>query len=492
MLALVDKVRGHLRKCDYIDPELESEDRKKKNRPDSLRMGALMGADAAVIFGERIESWQQGAGKLLGSPRVLKGMLANLVERWAELQGEIDLDELIMYLVLQNGAPQACDFLSDNIQEIRQLSTVSGDSQAGGKSSKQELIDDLKGRWDNTVIARARFEVRAAASILFELFPSIGPVVRYSSYLRGDRVQSISHEDGALYLNRIISGEVEAGAVRDQDALKILTRTARGEGGAETLARAVMMDARIGQRIMIFETKLNLLSQVSRLAVISEFLKRVREREGRGAGLGVDDLFGMHLWIPRLGGNVTELADWYQREIDVSLPGHLNLAVSLLAGAMEHESDVGEKRVLPAAQSLLSRKLKTLSGGEFAACFDKSHPHTLWRLLELGTKKRGGVPNEFAWLGPPILAALKQAQDVMVPQVVTAFRGKVNHEDRIDFFEAQMAEFFQGAQREVYAIIAGFVPTDDLQNGWRREFESAASAAKEKLARSPGSMAASV
>jgi hypothetical protein len=110
LIAIIHSIRDICLRKYPLDIYLKSakgkDDRLGIDKPEEL---------SDFLFYELVNLPAMNIPKLLKTPRSLKATLRRTVKTWDILHGEIDLNDLIILNVLRYGAPEALDFLMDNL-----------------------------------------------------------------------------------------------------------------------------------------------------------------------------------------------------------------------------------------------------------------------------------------------------------------------------------------------------------------------------------------
>jgi hypothetical protein len=146
---------------------------------------------------------------LLNSPRRLKHFIRDVDRAWKGLQGEVELDDLIVLTALRHSAPDVFDFIVENAEAARSDRSPEQDVFEG------EAIRTVRARWEalrNSLMFP--IQVQSLVNILnFQQLMSEG-----SSQI-GSSPQGVHIGEPVDYLARILAGRVLPGEIRDQVVL---------------------------------------------------------------------------------------------------------------------------------------------------------------------------------------------------------------------------------------------------------------------------------
>ncbi len=113
------------------------------------------------LDGERVLT-EEAICRLLNTPRALKTALRRTWSTWKVVHGEVDLDDLIILNVLRTGAPEAWDYVLENLPDFYKI-------QRGADSNNEP--EALKGKWKKVKMHADRQSVEYLVKELFPAWP---------------------------------------------------------------------------------------------------------------------------------------------------------------------------------------------------------------------------------------------------------------------------------------------------------------------------------
>lgn len=155
------------------------------------------------------------------TPRILKAIFRQVWETWEVLHGELDLDDLLVATTLRLGAPEAFEFLQNQMDNIRARKYI--DSTRRGSDSKDALKDYLEQEWQRAVKDVA-FNRIAARKLMDFLVPLLDDQDADSS------PQGVQVRHPTDYWRRMFRGKLEPAEIRDQHVLRMIDAWLRREG----------------------------------------------------------------------------------------------------------------------------------------------------------------------------------------------------------------------------------------------------------------------
>jgi hypothetical protein len=390
---------------------------------------------------------------LLTSPRNLKHFIRDVDRAWEQLHGEVELDDLIVLTALRHGGRQAFDFIVANAEAAR---------------SESRERDSLAGQAEKTVKARweALRDSLAEPARVQDLVDILGlPQLSSKAAPPGRTLQGIHNDDPVDYLGRILAGRILPGEIRDQDVIKDI-RAWKESRSVTMVERMVVAAPTSDQYVKVWEHYSQILSEgeLVELAgtVVSEVLKRLR------ANASMQHPAMLAVWR-RSNRRVARdsQTDWLIEQIRAAVPTSLGFATDLYqywasvphgVVSPEHRSRVRSAEV-DAVRSSLANIASLL------ASLGSEHPYALTRLVypPPTNEPPDTVPaNSWGWLTELIVAAAKDAEEQIVPDVAVMI-GDTTHGFRSGRFEQQyklkrewMSELFGNRTLEMLRILADY------------------------------------
>lgn len=327
----------------------------------------------------------------------------------------------------------------------------------------QRHLEKLKGRWGKIATDR-NFNVDAAASVLHELFPSVGTIVGHVGRSHGIRVQSVRGEREQIYLNRIHTGEIEADSVREQTVLARLQEANSSTAARDRLLEGIRQSPEFADLVRFFQKELRLLSEQQELDIVGQLLESTRAKCGAKAAIMSDELCGMEDWLARQGGELDTKRDWYVAELRASVPVSMTLTSHLLGRALENPSlaQFGGPAIIQAC----CERIAALSTGELVRSLDPETPHSLqWLFNHLYTQ----VSNHWGPVTRLLLAAMRESPNLTAYPAALIFvsdRREMTNAREL-FIDARVRAIFGDGARTYYSLIAqSATPAQISENHW--------------------------
>lgn len=439
VLKIINKLRDVARqKAGYIDPET-------LRRGDRANGRAFDLTDPQAFRGQHLPTtvnWALDLAALLGSIRVLKGVLRDFDSAWQRhLWGEVDPDQLLIVCALRHGAPQIFDFLRRYWPDIDALPDTASDGQNGPAATT------MAERWKQEC-APIGHEARSAATLVAQLFPKLAPLIDARRPNRRMPLQSVAGANGGRYWRRIISGVALKEEPSDRALCKVLVDLQRGTASAaETLAQMIVKDPQLAAEVVRADGELDCLEQSDRLAVISHLLTHWRAQPIANTEWNDAPWSKIREWIPTTGGVMPDLRDWFEQEISAALPDHPQVAADLIVDMEAFLTPPAEMQRGQLMLRVLRRKWQPLPPAQLARTFahDRADLRTLLRPILQELVPARPLPTEECWLPRLLLASLRAQPVVMLPPMLFAFKLSDSLRSRTsgDFFDrGAIARFF--------------------------------------------------
>jgi hypothetical protein len=159
--------------------------------------------------------------QLVKTPRLIKQIMRRTYRTWESLHGEIDFDNLLVANVIRFGAPEAFNFILNNIREIRGLQSASDEIlQARIKAIETEwslMIENIE--WDST----------SAKELIKFLFPCWRE--KNSSFNKEAFIQSVQIKTPTDYWIRFLFEELGENEVHDQETIQSIIKWKQDPAG---------------------------------------------------------------------------------------------------------------------------------------------------------------------------------------------------------------------------------------------------------------------
>jgi hypothetical protein len=141
--------------------------------------------------------------EVVSTPRGLKQVVRRISRMWNSLAGEIDVDDVMLFAIVQECCPKAYAFLLAEMDALRGKTDDFNKRPETAKKMWQELIESD----EQTRIARPVVEALGLCQIAGTGHSGEG------------RPQGVQEDEPTDYLRRLLAEEVSPGNVRDQEVL---------------------------------------------------------------------------------------------------------------------------------------------------------------------------------------------------------------------------------------------------------------------------------
>lgn len=481
--VLLDHIRSHCREsCLFIDLIGDT-----LNRPRSLLDEIEASQTAPVLFSGR-NRWPNAVAQVLNTPRHLKFTLNSILRAWRRLNGEVDLDELIIMTALRHAASPAFSFILRRAFDLRLLRMREANEGEEDKQRREQKYEELRREWHDAV-AESQSDPRALDILLCNLFPKAFAITSENSSNQTNRIQSLNSKRGEAYLERIVAGSVSGNAGLDQVVLKALLEVARGEG-FEAFANNFARSREFAEIALFFdESRAISFPQALRKEATSVLIHRMSDLlAGRRFESGfVHDLFSK--WQSRINREDPDFPEWATAQITRFIPSNLLHATELWFDLVhgQYLEQAKEIEIRRKVVKVVRDRLSVLDPEQFARSFPSDFPYTFGHLIRLDQRV---YPAEFltkysdwTWMKDILLKAAQNNPEILVPHLIQDFgdygpRGdlftvfKFRHQDIEEFFGEDTAKFYE-------LISQAFTPDPRIDANFRRLLPLAMQQAKE-------------
>lgn len=360
---------------------------------------------------------------VLSTPRRLKSAAAAISGVWERLQGEAEIDQIIIYEVVRAACPAAIDAITDIRRRDGRFSTKLSDRH------KKEF-EEWKQQRIELAVANSDLEEREYLMRLVQYLCSSskgegGGFIIFAG--KSAFVQDMLEYD--VYWDRIWSGRVEAGCC-DQSVLRCILQFKSG-GDVRALARE--LEASEGAALVferLLERRRNVIAELritdAELLLLASAV-RAEVQRAKGAKASIDGSNTMiALW--RTYSNASRLDSkalrrWLWQEMDATLPTSLSLWLDIEhywaneRYVRMHSGDIERtlKRVRARCRRLWGRSPKSFIAAISSDSLD--HVFALSHLIYRG--QAGGVGAsvvaKWRWLVPVLRAAIRRSPARVAP-----------------------------------------------------------------------------
>lgn len=413
VLALINRVRDHCRTAwSFIDPTAGPYP--SRNRPDRLRAGS--------------PAWSSPLVGMLNNPRRLKKTLAEIMEKWAVLHGEVDLDELIMITALRHTAPRVFSFFGSHFREFKSVTTEPEKTQVNGdrEEARKSRLVFLKERW-RAAVSELEDDSSYLAAILGELILSSTKITSCSIFTTSNRSQTINeYSTGSradIYWERLAAGSLPRTVIHDQEVLTALFKAADGVD-IDSFGRRFAASKEFAELALFFERFVQRVNEKAVLQIATPTLQALRPLPSPTMEPGA--LFYLARWLDKLPYNEPAYRQWLATEMERCLPQGLLDAEQVFwrFGKSKLDTDA----LASVRQQLVTsmrNHFESASAHDFAVCFRGSYPYSLGHLVHCGEKSGSDKfltkPSEWIWLQDKLIDGMIQEPQTMIPQVMMLF-----------------------------------------------------------------------
>ena len=413
---------------------------------------------------------------LMSNPRLLKHVLMRVRHAWEVLHGEIDFDDLLVFHVLQYGAPKAFGFTLNHLKEIRQV------GHGEEASRREKRIEALEKAWAASLGEGAEKSGRELACFLFPEWRN-----HYGAVPQG--VCVVTPTD---YLARAQTERIGKEELRDQDVPRAV-RTWRTDHAAAaycgvTLAQALFSIPGLGDKLEQLGREL-CNEDVHRIA--SGLFEIILQRHGRTAHRDLSGAF-TSLWrmsIRREPWDGHE--EWVVTEFSKALPISLRFANDIHhfwqctdedeARSARPHYELRQKTVTAA------RQLWESSPGALVNSLDATWSYSVRDFAVILSERayggEGFLPTDWTWLGDVLVRAANLAPDVILPQVAHLLVGPAaSNTDEMSFKDKRGIQIFGDQFRAMAQMLAGSCDTSGLSRDAARQVAFVQQKAREWVA----------
>lgn len=365
--------------------------------------------------------------ELAKTPRALKNILRHILLDWDNLHGEIDFDHLLVARFLKMSAPEAVDFISENIDDLRKLSN---DEESSLKDHTEQLDEIWKeiyedATWDRKVVYR----------LIKFLFPYWDEDKKSFEKKRGLITpvlpQGVQNSFPIDYWNRINLTEIEIDELRDQSILKPMVDWKKDRKDLKLIEALSEknpdpeMLAKFSQFGQYADFEYEILNGEDLRAIASSVFERVIRKYGISANQnefgGIDSLWRLSTKKPISKDSHLK---WVSEEVSKALHYSLRFANDLYyfwKYLEPHDPSPGEFLSL---RTHILNKAKEIFGYDplkYLSILDPNYaPCTYHFCILFSQEKEGGTgfyPEEWIWFADLLVRAGNIDPQIMIPQI---------------------------------------------------------------------------
>ena len=407
--------------------------------------------------------------RLAKTPRLLKLILRRTYRAWEALHGEIDFDDLLVANVIRFSAPEAFDFILENIQEIRGLEIKSEFEK------HEERLDAIEAKWDQA-IESCRWDRTSVKKLIKFLFPAWNIGSPSGLHLAPQGLHVASPTD---YWSRFLSEEIQANEIRDQEVISSLAFWRKNPDGSHfqeySLSKVLAINKEFSSKLEQF-APLFLDGQDFRRLASQLFYEATKLNGVYASSDSVPGFIPLWRCTIRQPIDNDEHHQWVQNEISKALPLSFHFANDIYYYyRTNRQSEINGEKDLAELRNKIILDFKDLfveDPGKFAKSIDPKYMYSSHHFCVFYSSKEEGGPGfkaeEWTWFAQLLLKAGALEKQVIIPQLV----GLLVKERRriIDFicsFSHSMAnELFAEKIPELMALLVNDI---NLENFTDRE-----------------------
>ena len=355
---------------------------------------------------------------LLKTPRLLKITLRRILTAWEHLHGEIDYDDLFVLTVLRFAAPQAYDFLLENINEIRSLELK------GIMNDQKARRDDLKNKWKRKT-DDVEWDVESTERLLVFLFPAW----KERRYDHLPVLQGIRNYYPTDYWQRASAEFIPDKEIRDQETLQALKnwKLDRNDTSFRNLLLPDALYSLASLSLKFEQFAPNFLVGNDIREIAEALFKIILRKEGVKANVDSSPAF-VSLWRLSTRSPIDDKAhgEWILNQILFALPLSLHFANDLYY-YWKHNQYIGsdEQKTYPELRNAVIHNFKQTVLNTPEALINSLDPNYVYGIYQFavlfsGTNQGGSgfEAAEWTWLSNLLLEAAKIQPQTVLPQIV--------------------------------------------------------------------------
>ena len=390
--------------------------------------------------------------ELVTSPRNLKHFIRGVNGAWEALQGEVELDDLIVLTALRHGEPKAFNFILANVDAAKSESNE-GDVLAG---TAQKTV---RARWERL---RDSLTNPEAVQILVDAL-QLEQLTSKSSVGRQSSPQGI-HRDGPTdYLGRILAGRIAPGEIRDQEVLGDIADW-KTSGTGRMFERLLDSTSESDRYVAVWEHYDGHFTENQLMEIATRLVGEVLSRYGANASMNAPAMLATWRCCKSRVPSAVR-TNWLIEKIRLVLPTSLGLANEFFRyWASVPSGNVSEDERNRARGALVEQaRVSFVTAKTLLASLGPKHDYALTSLVHPEQTNEPPDPvasNSWGWLVPHIIDAARMDEDRIVPDVITlvlvaaaAIRSDRPY-TRYELNREKMAEFFGDQTEAMLDILA--------------------------------------
>jgi len=403
---------------------------------------------------------------LLTSPRKLKHFIRDVDRAWRQLEGEVELNDLIVLTALRHGAAEVFDFLVENVEVAR--SERRERDVLGGAAVKT-----VKARWENLRNSLAEpTHVQTLVDVLD--LNQLSSDVTISSQ---SSPQGIHNGEPVDYLGRILAGQLLPGEIRDQEVLRDIGAWKSSRSGP-MLEKLKTATPESDQYVKLWEHYSGRLSEDELIEITGVLIADLVNRLGADASIQHPALLAVWRRCNRRIHN--SKTDWLIDQIRSVLPRSLGFATDLFQYLASRSHGIVSEEHRPRVRAALVESAREVFASPDAlfSSLGAKHEYPLTRLVYPPPMDEppDTVPlDSWGWLVDLIITTAKANEERIVPDV-SVMVGDTLHGFRTGQFEQRyklkrewMSQIFGARTDEMLHILADYRGRHEHAVGARAE-----------------------
>ena len=390
------------------------------DRPMAADMCQWNRSSSMILRSYGVISVEEAVSRLLRTPRSLKHALRRTNEAWSALHGEVHWDQLFAVNVLRYGASEAFNFLIRNWDQLCYDPT-----KFQSQPIREQTVARIFTAWQKST-REAEWDLRAGATLLLYLLPSAAAYL-HETTTHQTSLQGV-HE--RRYWDRAVMDHLDSAHVPDQTILRDIAAWRNRPCADSALVSGMCGSAEYCGRWQAFAYWQFGQDSIAILTLAEHILERYRTPEGARVNVGED--FGSHLPDYAFGSirryatdtlhSDHSMYEWLQQQIRLALPVSLPLVNDLYYWWANNTRMVRteDRDTIRTLIHRLVREFYTTGSVLIRAL----HPVQHYALYQLVFPPDQNVPpspfrgvDEWAWLGPVMLEALRTGSHAMACEV---------------------------------------------------------------------------
>jgi hypothetical protein len=360
---------------------------------------------------------------LLNTPRKLRATMQRVNTVWQNIKGEVQIDDLISMCVLRIAAPEAFRYFQKNWIKI---GTLKKNVDGSNKHHRQKVLDEQREEWANAIVG-TDFDAEAAGNLICKLCPEFGSVIAVP-FTNSKPAQFMANPARRhIYARRLFSESIYGENHSDQSILGSIQRGLTYSDARKELAEVILESQEATDVFENFAREMHFDRDIQRtLELLSHIITEIKTKYGLlFPNVGLPGYYAV--WSLLASNCKVEVTAWLKPQIDLCLPGYLNLVERMYyhwleMGYSEHDSH-------SEIRCLIYNKLKEFwtntDVSKIAKIFDDSDPYSLRRIVfTVNYENPDSVPYgnaiDWQWLGPILWKGCQQLPLIFVPQALAA------------------------------------------------------------------------